>query len=229
MAELAVLPLLSDANLVAYWKLEDVADSKGTNTLTNNNTVTFTGAKYNNGANFGTGNTNKSLTQASNLGINGGSISLFGWVRMQTDIAAGGDVMFFQQANATSDVNFQVRYNGDPRVISFRRDKANVGAQDVTGTITLGTDSFYHVGLTYDTTNVIGYINGVPQGTTAASGDGNTSTTNGFSIGANVESSAVFASIWADDVYVFNRAINQAEVLTLVTDGGFMNTNRGYW
>lgn len=38
--------------LVAYWSLEDVSDSVGGHTLTNNGSTTFVAAKNNNGANF---------------------------------------------------------------------------------------------------------------------------------------------------------------------------------
>jgi len=37
-----------EAGMVAYWKAEDLTDSKGSHTLTNNNSVTFTSGKHNN-------------------------------------------------------------------------------------------------------------------------------------------------------------------------------------
>lgn len=50
-------------NLISYWKLDETSgnavDSVGSNTLTNNNSVSFSTALINNGANFGTANTNK--------------------------------------------------------------------------------------------------------------------------------------------------------------------------
>ena len=43
-------------NLVSYWKLDEssgnAADSVGSNTLTNTNTVTYSAGKINNGADF---------------------------------------------------------------------------------------------------------------------------------------------------------------------------------
>lgn len=54
----------SDANLVSYYKLENVNDSKGSNTLTNNGSTTFTSARWNNGANFGSANSSKYLSGA---------------------------------------------------------------------------------------------------------------------------------------------------------------------
>jgi len=52
MLELASLALFSDPNLAEYYKLEGLTGKNG-NTLTNVNSVTFTAAKYNNGANYG--------------------------------------------------------------------------------------------------------------------------------------------------------------------------------
>jgi hypothetical protein len=54
-------------NLRAYYKLENENDSSGNGlTLTNNNSVTFTSGKFNNGANFGSSGTNKGLTTTTN-------------------------------------------------------------------------------------------------------------------------------------------------------------------
>ena len=57
--------------LVSYWKLDEssgnAADAHASNTLTNNNTVGYSAAKINNGADYGAGNTNKYLRNSGDL------------------------------------------------------------------------------------------------------------------------------------------------------------------
>src|SRR6478736_10076054 len=88
MAELASTSLINDANLIAYYKAENANDSKGSNTLTNNNTVAFSAAKFNNGFDGGSANTNKSMSIANALSFSGGAYSITLWVKLNTEITA---------------------------------------------------------------------------------------------------------------------------------------------
>ncbi len=75
----AASPLLTD--LVSYYKLEDVNDSHGANSLTNTNAVTFTAGKLNNAGTFASASSQK-LTKTSAVGLSmnsAGSISC--WVK----------------------------------------------------------------------------------------------------------------------------------------------------
>ena len=65
--------------IVSYWKGEDVNDSIGTNTLTNNGTVTFDAAKVNNGPSISSG---KYLSLANNDSIDIVSdLTLISWAK----------------------------------------------------------------------------------------------------------------------------------------------------
>ena len=59
-------------DLVSYWRLEDLADAFGSNTLTNNNAATFGAAVVDNGVTFN--GTNQSLSHASNSDLQTGDI-----------------------------------------------------------------------------------------------------------------------------------------------------------
>ena len=89
MPQLLNTPLFSDANLVHYYKLENTSDSKGSNTLTNVNSVAFNAAKFGNGADFGASNTTKELYSTVAPEIDGGAGTLIFWVKLQTEIASG--------------------------------------------------------------------------------------------------------------------------------------------
>jgi concanavalin A-like lectin/glucanase superfamily protein len=73
--------------LVSYWALENTADSKGSNTLTNTGTVTFAAGKHNNAASFsGAGEQTLSRGGASGLSISAVTgFTMSGWFR-QTNI-----------------------------------------------------------------------------------------------------------------------------------------------
>src|SRR3954464_8446679 len=60
-------------SLVSYWKLSDVNDSVGGNTLTNGNTVTFTSGKIGNAATFVAASSQR-LSHAANAALRTGDI-----------------------------------------------------------------------------------------------------------------------------------------------------------
>jgi len=222
MAELIRTPLFSSANLKAYYRLENVNDSSaGGFTLTNNGTVTFPVAKYNNGADFGTANTDKRLEVLNNLGIDGGAITVAGWFKMNTEITAGGYGALFGQASAGTDTWYEVYYTfdgGNRRLVFLRFGSA---LHQFSYDITLGTAAFYHIALTYDTTNVIGYVNGVNIGSVAASGSSAIPSIDSFVIGARNETGTpdLYANVTADDVAVFNTALTAIQIQMLVVGG----------
>lgn len=222
-------------NLTSYWKLDEssgnAADSVGSVTLTNTNTVGYAAALVNNGADFGTANTNKYLLNTTNAGIDGGAVSISCWVKVRTEIAAG-TWFFVWQASATSQVAYDIRYdfNAGSRRVGFERTKIGSGAaQTVNSTITLGTSTFHHLVLTYDGATVTGYIDGASVGTIASSGNGVSATTSQFSLGSDGGS---FASAYMDETSLYSRALSAAEVLQIYNGGlgmSFTNLTTRYW
>ncbi len=219
MAELIYTSLFNDANLQAYYRLEDVSDSKGANTLTNNNSVTFTPAVYANGANLGTSNTNKYLSTSNTLSVDGGSCSISLWCQLLTEIPSATQTIV-NQANNTSKTQNRIYldFNGGTRLVVFMRGKPGVGNQTSSVTQTLGTTNVYHLVYVYDGVNVTGYINNVASTPTAASGSGSAAITNGFYIGATQDGSLEVSAL-IDDCGFFNRALTAAEVATLYNAG----------
>lgn len=229
MAELSSTALLSDANLKAYWKLEDYTDSSGNGkTLTAIGTPSFSTAKYGNGLDMGTSNASNGATLNENLGIAGNACTISFWVKLRGEIGSG-EWRFVEQSDAGTHVRQEVRYqyNGGTRRLIFTRSKMNIANEDLNYNITLGTTDFYHVVYTYDNTNIEGYVNGVSVGTQAASGNG---ATVGYDViqigyGDNGTIAVDHSSTILDDIAIFNRALTAAEVLTLYQEspqGGFI-------
>ena len=109
--------LPKQADIIACYRLEDLVDeSANAYTLTNNNAVTFTAAKINNGANTGANNSTKTLYIANNFGIDGGIITICFWVKKLSNSGTEGLV---SQVGSVSRVANWVYY--DTATIKFGR------------------------------------------------------------------------------------------------------------
>lgn len=229
MPELSTLPLFNDASIVSYYKLEDVNDAKGLRNLTNNNTVTFTAAKFNNGANLGSSNTNKFLSNNTNnpYGIGSGAFSVVGWWKVLSQPGTGVLFTLFDAQSTTTQVSVQIGYqdSGGTKSIFGVRSKNSVASQGPSYNVDLGTSVIHHIAMTYDTSNINLYLDGVlVGGPTAASGDGSSGAVAGVTMGINRnDATSNPASVLFDDVAIFTRALTAAEVSSIyLAAGGIM-------
>lgn len=232
VTELNSTILLTDPNLKSYYRLENVSDSKGSITLTNANTVTFTAAKFNNGANLSATNTNKCLhsTTDNPFALGGGAAAISLWVKMLAVPATNGIYSLFDTTDAgTTHVRFQILYKDVSGVkqFVFNRTKSPAAADTTAYVVDAGTTNFFHVVLVFTGASLIGYVNGVASTPTACSGNGVSGGTAGVALGiSRVDLSSSPASALLDDVAVFNRALTASEVMSLYTGqwpgGGFL-------
>ena len=144
------------------------------------------------------------------------------WVKLNTEIGSGTYILEHLSTGAPNYVGYyiQYEYNSGTRRLGFNRQKEGVAAQVAYYNITLGTTNFYNLTLTYDGTNVKGYVNGNYIGFLAASGDGaNTYTQGEFILGcyrdAGSGSRGNYSSAIYDDVTVFSRALTATEISNL--------------
>lgn len=225
--ELFSMSYFSDANLQAYYRLEDVNDAKNSYHLTNFNSTPFNAAKFNNGADGGTTNASLRLATSSTLGISdiGTSISFSFWVKMNTEIGSGSQYMFEKTLGPTNPqvVGYYVRYeyNGGTRRLNFTRAKHGVADNACFISATLGTTNWTHIALTWDGSTVRGYIGGTEGCTVASSGSGATDSnlTNRFAIlsSDNGYAPGSWLSGIVDDMAVFNRQLTATEILDIYT------------
>jgi len=212
------LSLRNDANLKAYYRLENTSEEVQAITITNNNSVAFNAAQFSYGADFGSSNTNKSLVATNDLGITGGAMSIALWIKLSAEISSGTWV-FASQGDAGNDVHYiiEYQYNSGTRRMAFHRFKGPSTFDTLTYNITLGTSSWYHIALTYDSSTVRGYINGSEVGSgTSSSGNGTSGGVDSVSIGASWIPDAHTSAI-IDDVVFFDDALTAAEVLNIYT------------
>lgn len=200
------------AGLVAGYHLSDTTDFSGNNYhLTNNGTATFPQGKFNKCVDLGTTNTSKWLSVNNNYGIDGTSITVSCWVKVNTEPANGVHYFFTFQGSANTKSAYILDYlnTTGTYTLTYSRDKTGVGSSGPIYTGAMGTTYWHHLVLTYDTVNVKGYFDGAYVGLAAASGNGtNASAANVFAIGGYywnyTGTPGALASAMVDEIQVFN-------------------------
>jgi len=156
---------------------------------------------------------NQYVIKNSDLGITGGVITLSIWVKLNAEISSG-EWCFVSQIDAGTHVKYAIdyKYNSGTRQLSFYRTRYAVVDNQATYNITLGTSNWYHLVLTYDGSNVKGYVNGVLQaGPTASSGNGTSGGSDCFAVAS--EGGTVFhANATLFDARCYNRVITDNEI-----------------
>ena len=207
----------------AYWKLDEssgnAADSVSSNTLTNNGTTTYTAAKINNGADFGTANSTKYFSSTNDVGLSGGAFSISFWMSVRTAPTSGTTYTIISWTEATAGIRVKIEYLNDAgtKKLRFNRSKPTVADQIVDYNVDLGTGTFYPIVMTYDTVNEIGYVNSVNQAQLAASGTGS-GVSDGINVGRN-DNGTNYSNIIIDEVGTWSRALSVSEVSDLYNSG----------
>lgn len=201
-------PLFNDANCVAYYKLENVNDSKGTRNLGNPGGTTFGTAKFNNG--IATGLSNYLFYVVNNYGITGTTnCTICGWTNISGNPNSGNNYVVFKSSSSTPR-DFALYYNNN-RTLTM----------DVGGTTTTIAheifNAFFHWAIVRDNTggNAYIYINGLLKG---SSGIGTTAgASDNFFINSDNTGVLVFSAAQADDVVIFSRALTANEILSIAS------------
>jgi hypothetical protein len=216
-----------NSGLIAYWRLDESSgnalDSIGGITLTNNNTVTYTSAKIANGADFGTANTNKSLTNTTRIGTVNMDRTISVWAKINTDKSVDDIDTFLEWAYGGSSnyVGYQLIYERTSSVNKWRayRDRGCVGGESIYFNNPTAAAGFYHLVLTITGTTMELWVNGTSAGTvTVNTGNGSCNAQDGFYIGS-ARSASAYASVTVDEVGIWNRALSSTEITELYNAG----------
>lgn len=198
---------------IAYWKLEDTADTVGSFPLTNTGTTTFAAGKIDNGADFGTTNTTKSLKNES-IQATAYPITISGWVKPKV---VNGDDYFVSLADDTVHYYGMKLRASDSHVV-FRSNNTTQAADVDTGYVGV-IDTWFHFAVNIiDTTHITIYINGTATNTNASifvvTG------LDRFMLGALGRSTPVehFSGI-IDEVGYWGRSLTTQEVTDLYNSG----------
>lgn len=219
------------SSVVSRWKLDEAsgnrADSVGSNTLTDNNTVgnaagiSQANASSTYAADFEAGNSESlSITDAAQSGLDiTGDLSFFLWMNPET---VNGDFQIMQKFSDSGGANRAYRlFMSDDTPDTIRFGVSSNGSNTVYGSPasvhSLSAGTWYHIGIVYDASagSVKVYKDGVQLGST---GTGlYTSINSGaasFYIGAYDGVSLFFDGVLQDAI-IWNVALSDADVLDL--------------
>jgi hypothetical protein len=181
-----VLSIYND-NLVAAWLLASTADSKKSNTLTNQNTVTFSeGIGGRNAANFVSASSQHFTASDSNdFFMADVNWTVCGFFKVTNFTGNPYDELaLWSQGNAAGDEAWDCSIQGST-VISINENSSSTRHILCNLGVSLSAGVWYHYAISRNGTSCLGYLNAVPVSvtqTTAPTGIfGNL--TNGFSIG----------------------------------------------
>lgn len=212
-------------NLQAYYKLEDATEfyvGGGTLDMTNSGAATFAAGKVNNAVNLVRASS-QYLSVANNLGATNGAYSIAGWFRPASQPGLGEYYSMFGVFEAANDTGLSIAYRNNATIFSVQgvRTRHSVIDQGPDTIQTLDSNTWYHLAITYDATNVRTYLDGaLLGGPTAASGNGLGGSANIAYIGNGfAEVSTFYHNGLVDEVGFWSKALSETEISDLYNDG----------
>ena len=204
-------------NLVSYWKLDEssgnASDSVGSNTLTNNNTVTYSAGKINNGATFVRASSQwLSRAYTADLNIGGGDFTVAGWVR-RDGTTSWDHVVGMGWDEATANLLYVISISNVSMVFEWHDGAYKNVAR--THTMTADTWFFFMAKRTGTTISL-----SVNDGTVAtATGTLKTTTAGSFGIGRGGAGASGYLNGKADEIGIWTRALSASEITELYNAG----------
>lgn len=214
-------PLLT--SLVASWKLDDLTDSAGANTLTNNNSVTFSTGKIGNAAYF-TSSSSMFLSIASNAAVQTGDVdfAIDGWVWLN---GTGSSQLILAKRGAGAGTSeYALYFDSGPARFTALVFRATDSAVSRTAA-TFGAPSaniWYHFSFwhdaTADTLNIS--INNGATDSVATGGALQAASTGLFTIGKqDIGGGELYLDGRVDDVSIWKRTLTGGEHTRLENGG----------
>lgn len=199
----------SKNGLVGHWNFDegrgtsagDVSGNGNTGTLTNG--PVWTSGKVGGGLNFDGSNDYVSM---GDVDVSGDAITVSAWIKPDTLSGFTAPVhkrdayMFYLNGNVLR-----------PSVFTNTQ-------YDLTGSIQIPLNQWTHIVFTYDGSDIKGYVNGVSDGSTSASGNINDSSYDLRISGEDGTNSYNFDGL-LDDVRIYNTALSASEVTNLYNTG----------
>ena len=207
-------------NLTSYYKFDESsgnpADSVGSNTLTNNGTVTYVAAKINNGANLAIASSQFLSRASQSFNSTAGTISA--WVKLtsQPSVAGYSFCIFSTSPNTGAEgVDFLMSSDATP-VIRVYFGNAAGGVASHTTALTNGV--WYHMVATWTTARKDIYLDGTLVGSNTNAQTQTAGSTTAY-VGNQSAAPTRYADMVVDEMGIWSRAITAAEVTELYNGG----------
>ncbi len=203
--------------LVSYYKLGDTYDFYGSNNGTNNNGVTFSSGKVNNGANF-------VRASSKNIGISqpnsfGSAYSVSAWINPSSLPASNGNYHFAVGVESSGFGLTLLNSGGTQQVRSYHTNAAVNSDKGAAYNVSLTTGTWYHLVATWNGSVITLYLNGSSVATSSWSDiqtGGGTNSHIGSWIGA---SPSHFWDGSIDEVGIWSKALSTTEISDLYNGG----------
>ncbi len=208
-------------NTVGYWKFDEGSGTVTVDSTSNGNNGSLSGAAIptwstsgiiNDALSFNGTTAWVSVKDSSSLDFSGSAVSISAWVK-QTDNNPNRPVISKRTSYSSTGIPYELTIDGT-NSISWRvignSSNLNYGTE-------LTTNTWYHVGATYDGTTQIIWVNGTNVKSQSRSG---TFTTNNhvLMIGTDNESSEWFKGT-IDEIGLWSRALSSSEISSLYNNG----------
>src|SRR3990167_10661781 len=204
-------------SLVSLWALEGLTDSHGSNTLTNNNSVTFVTAKVANGADLET-DTDMSLSVAdvATLDITG-DMSISMWWKYESDIES----TLISKFGAAGNRSWRIYKDSVGDQIEFHVSTDGTALVEVTWAHAASNATWYHYVLTYTAATHLAemWLDGTSLGTNDVTVTSIFNSTAAFYIGSDAGSPSTTNDGIVDEVGVWSKVLNAGEVAQLYNAG----------
>ena len=202
-------------NIIAYYKLDDTADSVGSYTLTNTGSCTFVAGYSGNAVSVPSG-TNKFLGRTDTLGITAnGAFSVRMLVKWASETTTDREIFQLYRSTASGSLYRGLyEYNGGSRRVRFFRIGSGASFLDNSGNI--ADNAWHQIIYTYDGTNQTLYLDAE-----AAVTNTNTGNTDAGATLMNLGGGATNQSLngLMDETAFWDREITSTEVAELWNSG----------
>jgi len=218
-------------NLISYWKFDEssgnAADSVGSNTLTNNNSVAYVAGKINNGGDSSGGTTRYfSIADASQSGLEptSGSFSFQVWWKINANVGANQAQTYFAKFGGGGNRSYTLNhdtytYSARSNHLTFTVVDAAAAQTDVEAAFTPTNGTWHHFVCVADATAdlMTVYLNNSVHMSVAWTGSGARDTTAQVQIGGSGNQDWVDGI--CDESAFWDRALTSAEVSSLYNAG----------
>ncbi|MFM2296082.1 MAG: hypothetical protein RLZZ350_2495 [Verrucomicrobiota bacterium] len=213
VAGACVAPL---AGLTAWWRAESNAvDVVGTNAGTMSG-IGFNAGKVGSAFNFN-GSNSVVLVPSSPANKFTNAFTIEAWVNFRRySQDANSQMIVTKGIDAATTLDWGLGVSPSGKLRPHIKTGGSWFTLDCATTLNIGT--WYHVAMVYSGTNLIGYVNGVADGSRVQSG-ALAATDNGLRIGAYATVYPGFFPGMIDELSLYNRALSASEVLALFNAG----------
>ena len=196
--------LLNDANLVSYYQLENNAnDLKGINRGTVTGATSTSSGKFSNAYNFSGVTQSINVSDSNTLDLT--NLTISAWVK--TD-SLGALRVIVSKGETTSSNSLSYGLSLSAGNMLYGTIGSGTAYKDLTGVTALSTNTWYHVAMTVNNTDMTIYLNGVSDKTSTKTVVPMNSANQLVIGGLYKTGTSYFWNGTIDDVAIFNRSLS---------------------